>query len=189
MPRLPFPADTDAYSGETRAAIRHILATRKSLPPPSTYLSYAGQAGVRLSDLLDHLRNHTSLTQAESELAICVAARAANADYIWNAHVKLGLAAGTRREAIDVVDTYGPLEGLTADEALIIRFGRELLEAPSVSDETFNAVRARFGETGLVELVALMSAYLMNATILRAMDHKAAPDARHLAPRRGATKA
>ena len=184
MPRLPFPADTEAFSEETRAAVRHILATRKSSPPPSTYLSYAGQAGARLSDLLDHLRNHTSLTQAESELAICTAARAANADYIWNAHVKLGLAAGTRREAIDVVDTYGPLDGLTADEALIIQFGRELLETPAVSDETFNAVRARYGEKGLMELIAIMSAYLMNATILRALEHKAAPDARHLAQRR-----
>lgn len=184
MPRLPFPADTDAFSDETRTAVRHILATRKSMPPPSTYLSYAGQAGARLSDLLEHLRNHTSLAPAESELAICVAARAANADYIWNAHVKLGLAAGTRAEAIEVVDTFGPFDGLTADEALIIRFGRELLDSPTVSDETFNAVRARFGEKGLVELVAIMSAYLMNATILRAMEHKAAPDARHLAPRR-----
>ena len=183
MPRLPFPADTDAFSDETRTAVRHILTTRKSSPPPSTYLSYAGQAGVRLSDLLDHLRNHTSLTQAESELAICTAARAANADYIWNAHVKLGVAAGTRPEAIDAIDTYGPLDGLTADEALIIQFGRELLETPAVSDETFNAVRARYGEKGLMELIAIMSAYLMNATILRALEHKAAPDARHLAPR------
>jgi len=35
-----------------------------------------------------------------------------------------------REEALHVVDTHGPLDGLTADEALIIRFGRELLEAP-----------------------------------------------------------
>ena len=184
MPRLPFPADTDAFSDETRAAMRHINATRKGSPPPSSYLSYAGQAGVRLSDLLDHLRNHTSLTQAESELAICTAVRAANADYIWDAHVKLGLAAGTRAEAIDIIDTYGPLDGLTADEAMIIRFGRELLESPAVSDEAFNAVHKRFGDKGLMEIIALMSAYLMNATILRAVDHKAAPNARHLAPRR-----
>lgn len=184
MPRLPFPADTDAFSEETRAAMRHILATRKSSPPPSTYLSYAGQAGVRLSDLLDHLRNRTSLTQAESELAICTAARAANADYIWNAHVKIGLAAGTREEAIHIIDTYGPLDSLTADEALIIRYGRELLESSAVSDETFDAVRNRYGEKGLMELTAIMSAYLMNATILRAMKHEAAPDARRLTPRR-----
>jgi len=183
MPRLPFPADTDDFSEETRAAVRHILETRKSMPPPSSYLTYAGAAGARLSDLVDHLRYHTTFTAAESELAICVANRAANADYIWNAHTKLGLAAGTREEAIHAVDTYGPLDDLTDDEALIIQFGRELLEAPAVSDATFAAVRARYGEKGLLELTAIMSVYMMNATILRVMEHKAAPDARHLTPR------
>ncbi len=183
MPRLPFPADTDAFSEETRAGVRHILATRKSMPPPSSYLTYAGEAGARLSDLVEHLRYHTSLTQAESELAICTAARAANADFIWSAHVRLGLAAGTREVAIQAIDTYGPLDGLTADEALIIRFGRELLEAPAVADATFGAVRARWGEKGLMELTAVMSVYMLNATILRVMDHRAAPDSRHLTRR------
>ena len=88
-----------------------------------------------------------------------------------------------REEAIHAIDTLGPLDKLTADEALIIRFGRELLEARKVSDETFNAVRARYGEKGLLELTAVMSVYTMNATILRAMDHRAAADARHLTPR------
>lgn len=183
MPRLPFPSDTPAFPEETRAAVRHILATRKSLPPPSSYLTYAGKAGMLLSDLVDHLRYHTTLTTAESELAICTAARAANADFIWNAHVKLGLAAGMREVAVQAVDSGGPLDGLTADEALIIRFGRELLEQPKVSDATFAAVRARYGEKGLLELTAVMSVYMMNASILRVMDHQAAPDARHLKKR------
>ena len=184
MPRLPIPSDTDAFSEETRTAIRYVQETRKSLPPPSSYLTYAGQAGARLSDLVEHLRYHTSLTQAEAELAICTAARAANANYIWNAHVKLGLAAGTREEAIHAVDTYAALDGLTADEAMIIGFGRELLEAAAVTDETVARVRARFGENGLFELTAVMSVYMMNASILRVMDHQAAPDARHLTPRK-----
>jgi 4-carboxymuconolactone decarboxylase len=183
MPRLPMPSDTEAFSEETRAAVRHILKTRHSMPPPSSYLTYAGQAGTLLSDLVDHLRYHTSLTAAETELAICTSARASNADYIWNGHVRLGRQAGTREEALHVVDTHGPLDGLTADEALIIRFGRELLESPQVSDDTFNAVRARYGEQGLLELTAVMSVYTMNANILRVMDHQAAADARHLTPR------
>jgi 4-carboxymuconolactone decarboxylase len=183
MPRLPIPSDTEAFADETRAAVRHILQTRKSMPPPSSYLTYAGQAGALLSDLVEHLRYQTSLTGAETELAICTAARVANADFIWNAHVKLGLQAGTREEALHAVDTYGSLDGLTADEALIIRFGRELLEAPRVGDDTFHAVRERYGKEGLLELTAVMSVYMMNATILRAMDHQAAADARHLTPR------
>jgi 4-carboxymuconolactone decarboxylase len=120
---------------------------------------------------------------AETELAICTSARASNADYIWNGHVRLGLQAGVREEALHAIDTHGPLDGLTAAEALIIRFGRELLEAPQVSDETFNAVRARYGERGLLELTAVMSVYTMNAAILRVMDHQAVADARHLTPR------
>jgi 4-carboxymuconolactone decarboxylase len=183
MPRLPIPSDSEGFSEETRAAVRHIQETRGSMPPPSSYLTYAGQAGARLSDLVEHLRYHTSLTGAESELAICVANRAANAPFIWNAHTKLGLKAGTREEALHAVDTYGPLDGLTADEAMIIRFGRELLESPKVSDEIYETVRARYGENGLLELTALMSVYMMNANILRVMDHPAPADARPLTPR------
>lgn len=37
MPRLPIPSDTDEFSNETRAAVRHIRETRKSMPPPSSY--------------------------------------------------------------------------------------------------------------------------------------------------------
>jgi transposase-like protein len=62
-------------------------------------------------------------------------------------------------------------------------FGRELLESPQVSDDIFNAVRARYGEQGLLELTAVMSVYTMNAAILRVMDHQAAADARQLTPR------
>ncbi len=143
-------------------------------------LTYAEDAGALLSDLVEHLRYHTSLTNAETELAICVSARASNADYIWNGHTRLGLQEGTREEALHAVDTHSPVDELTADEALIIQFGRELLEQPAISNETFDAIRARYGERGLMELVAVMSVYTMNANILRTVDFQAAADARHL---------
>lgn len=181
MPRLPLPSDSDEFSEGTREAVRHILATRGgAIPAPSGFMTYAENAGALLSDLVEYLRYHTSLTDAETELAICTSARASNNDYIWNAHVRLGLAAGTREEAIHAVDTHAPLDNLTEDERIIVRFGRELLEAPSMSDEAFNAVKARYGEKGLLELVAVMSVYTFNANILRTMDWQAAPDARHL---------
>jgi len=181
MPRLPLPSDSDAFSERTRRAIRHILDTRGgSVPAPSGLLTYAEKAGALLSDLVEHLRYHTSLTNAETELAICISARASNSDYVWNAHTRLGLQEGTREEALHAVDTHGPLDGLTTDESLIVRFGRELLEQPAVSDDTFNAVRARYGERGLMELVAIMSVYTMNANILRVVNFQAAPEATHL---------
>ena len=53
-----------------------------------------------------------------------------------------------------------------------------------VSDETFDAVRGRWGEKGLLEMTAVMGVYTMNATILRAMDHQPDPGARLLTPRK-----
>jgi len=184
MPRLPFPADTEEFSDETRTAMRHILETRTSVPPPSSYLTYAGKAGTLLSDLVEHLRFHTTLTPAETELAVCTAVRAANVDFIWEPHIKLGLTAGAREQAFHAIDTLGPLDDLTADEALIIGYGRELLETREVSDETVEAVRERYGEKGLLELTAVMGVYTMNATILRAMDHPAPAGARRLTARK-----
>jgi len=181
MQRLPVPSDSNDFSEGTREAIRHIVATRGgSIPAPSGLMTYAEKAGALLSDLVEYLRYHTSLSDAETELAICTSARASNSDYIWNAHVRLGLQAGTREEAIQAVDKHGPLDGLTKDEGLIVRFGRELLEAPAVADETFDAVRGRWGERGLMELVAVMSVYTMNANILRVVGVEAAPEARKL---------
>jgi 4-carboxymuconolactone decarboxylase len=177
------PSDTAQFSEETRAAMRHIRQTRTTIPPPSSYLTYAGKAGALLSDLVEHLRYHTTLTDAETEIAVCTAVRAADLDYIWDAHVRLGLRAGVSEEVIHAIDTLGPLDRLAPDAAMIIRYGRELLEVRKVGDQTFDAVRARWGEKGLLELTAVMGVYTMNATILRAMDHRPAPGARLLTPR------
>ena len=181
MSRLPFPSDSLEFTEDTRAAIRHVHATRGNrVPAPSGFMTYAGKAGALLSDLVEHLRYHTSLSDAVTELAICIAARATNTDYIWNAHTRLALKAGVSEEALSAVDERKSLEALTADEALIIGFGRELLESPDVSDATFDAVRRRYGENGLMELVGTMGVYLVNSTILKAVRHRPEAGARLL---------
>ena len=36
MPRMPIPSDSPEFPEETREAVRHILKTRNSMPPPSS---------------------------------------------------------------------------------------------------------------------------------------------------------
>jgi 4-carboxymuconolactone decarboxylase len=117
------------------------------------------------------------LTPAQTELAICVAARARNNPYIWAAHSPTALKNGISEQVIAAVDKRNPLDTVPEEEALIIQFGRELLEQHRVSDPTFDKVRARFGETGFVELSALMGYYLLIDTIITAMAIVPAPDA------------
>src|SRR2546425_13376700 len=136
MQRLPVPSDSNDFSEGTREAVRHILATRGgSIPPPSGLMTYAEKAGALLSDLVEHLRYHTSLSDAETELAICISARISNSDYIWNAHTRLGLQAGTREEALNAGDTHGPGGDLTKDETPVVGLRGPPLRKPAGSGQ------------------------------------------------------
>ncbi len=45
MPRLPMPSDTEAFNDETRAAVRHLLATRNSMPRRAAISRTLGRPG------------------------------------------------------------------------------------------------------------------------------------------------
>ena len=64
---------------------------------------------------------------------------------------------------------------LTPDEALIVRYGRELFRDHRISDETFVAARQRFGDQGITELTATMGYYGMLACALNAFEVEPAP--------------
>ena len=46
MSRLPIPSDPAEFDEERRAAVRHILQTRKSMPPASSGLMYAREKNL-----------------------------------------------------------------------------------------------------------------------------------------------
>ena len=76
-----------------------------------------------------------------------------SADYGTNVvqglHIPDGVAAGVRLEAIEAI-RYGHEEDLTEDEALLVRYVRQLVSG-TVEDATFAAMRDRLGDRGLVE--------------------------------------
>ena len=69
---------------------------------------------------------------------------------------------------------------MTAEEALVIGYCRELLHDHRVSEATFEAARARYGDQGLVDLTALVGYYVMLACGLNAFEAEPAPNAPRL---------
>ena len=73
------------------------------------------------------------------------------------------LSGATATDTIDPHDTNiangGSLEDLTKEEAIIVRYGRELMDDHQVSQETFDAALAKFGEANTIVLGALMGYY------------------------------
>jgi len=178
MPRLPAATDRDSVPDNARPFYDQMVETRWTVRGPIAHmLPYAPEAAAGAVFLGNTLRRGSTLTPTQTELAICVAARARNQPYVWAAHSPTALANGISPEVIAVVNSRGPLDSVAEDEALIIQFGRELIEQHRVSEPTFEKVRARFGETGFVELSALMGYYMLIDTIITAMAIVPAPDA------------
>jgi 4-carboxymuconolactone decarboxylase len=183
MPRLPALTDRDAMSEGVRRAYDHIMETRGTMSAPNGMLLYAEDAASLFSDFTEHVRYQTVFSTAETELAIMVTARATDSPYMWGSHVRLGMREGISEETVDVIDRGAPLDSLGEDEARIVRFGRELMEEKQLSQAAFNAVRERYGEKGVMQLVGLMGAYYVIGLILRATDYEAGANARPLSPR------
>ncbi len=80
------------------------------------------------------------------ELAILVACRATNFNLEWNAHESSGLKAGIDAKVIDVVRFNRPLTGLNEKDAVVIRFGRQMLNDKKVDSTTFAKVVELWGK-------------------------------------------
>jgi 4-carboxymuconolactone decarboxylase len=179
--RLPGATDRESVSAEARPFYDQIAESRAVVRGPIAHvLPYVPEAAARIAFLGNTLRQSSIFTPAQTELAICVAARARNQPYVWAAHSPTALNNGVSAHVMNMVNSRGPVDSVAEDEALIIQFGRELLEQHRLSDPTFDRVRARFGESGFVELAALMGYYTLIDTLITAMGIVPASDAPQL---------
>ena len=102
-------------------------------------MMYAPEVARCSTALSDALRYGGNLSDHDTELAIITAVRHWDSEYVWASHSAAALRAGARPEAVEVIANGGGLEGLTKEEAVIVRFGRELMDGHQLSQEAFDA--------------------------------------------------
>ena len=139
----------------------------------------------RVRVLGDYVRFESSLPPALSELAILVVARFWTAQYEWYAHSRHAVKAGVDPSVPEAIAHGKRPPKLSADEALVYDVCSELLNARDVSDKTFAAAVARFGETTVLELVSLAGYYSFVSLILNANRTPVPADATPLPPLAG----
>jgi 4-carboxymuconolactone decarboxylase len=116
--------------------------------------------GDRLQQLGAELRFRSSIPAELNEFAILIVARQWSAQYEWYAHHRLALAAGLPASvAADLAQGRRP-RGMSEDQRIVYDFCTELHRTHFVSDANFNAVKARFGERGVVDLMAISGYYV-----------------------------
>jgi 4-carboxymuconolactone decarboxylase len=113
------------------------------------------------SQLGEHLRWGTSLPDRLSELAIITTARFRRAQYEWYAHAPLAEKAGVPSAAIEAIRTGGTPVFAAKDETLVHRICSEIFRTQRLSDDSFSEAIAGLGETGLVEVIAIIGYYTL----------------------------
>ena len=114
----------------------------------------------------EHIRFKSSLPPKLNEFAILITARQWGAQYEWFAHHRLALKAGLNPAiAEDLAQGRRPA-GMQEDEAAIYNFSQELHTTHAVSDATFKAVVDKFGEQGVMDLIAVNGYYVLVSMVL-----------------------
>ena len=135
---------------------------------PFEILIRAPEVCRHLQRLGEYLRWGSSLEPALSELAICLTARHLRANYEWQAHAPLAVAAGVPAAAIEAVRTGATPSFTAADQVLVHRVVTELIDTNRLSDATFAQAISRFGEQGVVELGTIVGYYTAIGNALNA---------------------
>jgi 4-carboxymuconolactone decarboxylase len=150
---------------------------------PASIELYSPGAAEPLRTLNEYLRRPGNLLgNSITELAILVAAREGDSQYIWSAHEPAALKAGLTQPVIDAVKYNKDAAGLGEKETVVIRLGRQVLRDHKLDSGTFTKAVELFGKQGIVELVLLMGDYTLNSMLLDALDQHLPAERKPLLP-------
>jgi len=147
-----------------------IAQSRGAVGGPWRALLHSPEMAHRTMHLGSYVRFESSLDHKVIEFAALVAARELDCKHEWAAHVGHGQKAGISMDTIRAVYQKKGVETFSSEDAQIVSFVREMIHQHRVSEPTFQAIHARFGDKGMVELSATVGYYAMLACTLNTFD-------------------
>src|SRR5205823_132470 len=166
--RLP-PLDTDALTeAQRRAAAELVAGPRGGVIGPFVPLLRSPELMEHAQRMGEYLRYRSAIGTRLSELVILLIARYWSQQVEWAIHAPIAATAGIAQETIASIAAGRRPERLSDDEALVYEFCFELNVNQDVSDRTFDRAIARFGEHGVVDLMALNGYYTLLAMVMNA---------------------
>lgn len=150
-----------------RAVAEQIIAgPRGEVRGPFVALLHHPALAGKLQALGEELRWKTKLPKRLLELAVLVTARRWTCQHEWFMHEKLAREAGLDPMIIAAIRERLIPGEMPEEEATVYAFCSEAHASGRVSDETFEAVKSRFGLDGALELLVACGYYSLMAMVL-----------------------
>jgi hypothetical protein len=151
---------------------------------PVSVSLYSPRVAQPWSDLNGFLRYNGDLSERHTEVAILVAAWEIEQQYEYSAHEPAALRFGAPQAVIDTIKFDRAPTGLSPEETIIIRLGRQLMREHKVDSDIYAEAVRLFGRKGVVELVTVMGDYVMVGMVLTTIDQHLPPNRPALMPPR-----
>src|SRR5215470_15886643 len=154
----------DQLSSEQKAYVENLQkpprnnTTALKNPPFKVYMR-SPELASKLEAVSDYVRWGTGLQPRLTELAIMITARQWSSQWIWRGHYRAAVRGGLDPSVgADIAAGKRP-DKMKEDETILYNYAMEMYRDKAVSDATFGAAVKRFGEKGLIDLVATMGYY------------------------------
>ena len=174
--RLPLIADDQLDADQRRVAQALKNGPRNGVVGPFIPLLYAPNISERIEPLGSELRFFGTLDRRVHELIVCLVAATTRNKFEWAVHVPAALSLGVSEQQIDAIRSGQTPQDLAVNEAVAFEFATSLMASNEVSDELFDAATAHFGQSGVVELTAVIGYFVMMCWILNVAGTPAPPD-------------
>jgi 4-carboxymuconolactone decarboxylase len=150
----------DQMSPAQRSVADAILSgPRKSIGGPFNAWLRSPELADRLQKVGEYVRFNSSLDKRINEMAILMTAQAWGSQYEWYAHAPLAIKAGLDPAIVAAIGAGRKPDTMKDDEAIVWEFSTQLRRDHGVDDMIYAKALEKFGEQGIMDLVAVNGYY------------------------------
>jgi 4-carboxymuconolactone decarboxylase len=113
-----------------------------------------------------YFRYDCPLDRKLNEMAALMAARSWSQPFVWDVHILQALEAGLDPAIAQAIAEGRRPSDMPEDERALWDFVAELLANKGVADATYETTVARFGESGVIDILGIVGYYTMLAMIM-----------------------
>jgi len=163
MPPIPTDKMTDA---QRKVAAEIIAGPRGKVEGPYWPIIRSPGLTEALQKVGEYYRYRCPLDRKLNEMAALMAARSWSQQFIWDVHILQALDAGLKNDiALAIAEGRRPA-GMAEDEEVLYDFVTEILANQGASDATYARTVAKFGESGVIDIVGILGYYTTLAMIM-----------------------
>ena len=150
----------DKMTPEQRTVAEAIMSgPRKGMSGPFNAWLRSPELADRLQKVGEYLRFNTSLDKRVNEMAIIMTAQHWGSQYEWYAHAPLAIKAGLDPAIVAAIGAGRKPDNMKDDEAIVWEFTTQLRRDHGVDDAIYAKAVGKFGENGVMDLVAVNGYY------------------------------